>query len=123
MVTRFECETLGRLIVMLVVHARVKRDVRRQGGGLIGSRTLVDWRRRVLLSISLWPSIESVYSMGNVRRHVIAARLPGRLGVRTACGVFCYAGDWRRVMFRAPAESRSPIVPSPTLKGARNAQN
>ena len=123
MVTRFECATLSRLIVMLIVHARVKRDVRRQGGGLIGSRTLVDWRRRVLLSVSLWPSIESVYSMGNVRRHVVAVRLPGRLGIRTTCGVFCYAGDWRRVMFGAPVESQSPIVPSQTWKGERNAQD
>jgi hypothetical protein len=111
-VTRFECGTLTNLMIMLVVHARIKRDVRRHGGGLIAVKALVDWRSRVLLSVSLWPTIESVYSMGDVPRHVVAARLPRRLGVRTNCGVFCYAGDWRRVMFRAPVESRSPFVPS-----------
>ncbi|MEN3609905.1 hypothetical protein AAH979_10180 [Plantactinospora sp. ZYX-F-223] len=110
-VTRFECGSLARLLVLLVLHHRVKRDVARLGEGLIGSRVVVDWRRRVALSVSLWPDIGSVYSMGGVPRHVAAARLPGRLGIRTTCGVFCFAGDWRRVMFHSPVPARSPFEP------------
>jgi hypothetical protein len=96
---------------MLALHTRVKRDVRRQGDGLIGSRVIVDWHRRVMLSVSLWPDIASVYSMGNVPRHVEAARVPGRLGIRTTSGVFCFAGDWRRVMFGSPMPPRTPLAP------------
>jgi len=111
-VTRFECGTLGRLVLLLLVHARVKRDVRRHSSGLVASKVAVDWRGRVLLSISLWLAVESIYSMGGVPRHIEASRLPRRLGVRTTCGVFCFAGDWRRVMFRGSVDSRSPFVPT-----------
>jgi hypothetical protein len=110
-VTRFECRGLPSLLLMLLVHVRVKRDVARRGQGLIGSRVFVDWRHRVMLSVSLWHDIDSVYSMGSVPRHVEAARLPGRLGIRTACGVFCFAGDWRRVMFHSPTPARTPFEP------------
>jgi hypothetical protein len=112
MVTRFECDTIINLVAMLLLHLRVKRHVHRLGDGLIGSRVIVDWRRRVMLSVSLWPNIESVYSMGNVPRHVEAARVPGHLGIRTTCGVFCFAGDWRRVMFGSPVESHTPFAPT-----------
>ncbi len=114
MVTRFECGTFAKVLVMLLLHLRIKRDVGRLGEGLIGSRVVIDWRRRVVLSISLWPDIDSVYSMGNVPRHVRAARVPGKLGIETTCGVFCFAGDWRRVMFQSPVEARSPFGPLST---------
>jgi hypothetical protein len=112
-VTRFECGGLVNLLTLLVLHVRIKRAVRRQTDALIGSRVMVDWRRRVMFSVSMWPDIESVYAMGEVTRHVLAARLPRRLGVRTACGVFCYAGDWRRVMFRGGSTALSPFAPVP----------
>ncbi len=110
-VTRFECPNLVTLLLLLVLHVRIKRDVRRYGRGLIGSRAVVDWRRRTMWSVSLWPDLDSVYSMGSVPRHVIGSRVPRRLGVATSCGVFCFAGDWRRVMFRSPAPPRSPLHP------------
>jgi len=47
---------------------------------------------RTVLSITLWDSIDSVYGMGGVDRHIMAARLPARLGISTRCGVFCYTG-------------------------------
>ena len=37
-VTRFECPNLVTLLLLLVLHVRIKRDVRRYGRGLIGSR-------------------------------------------------------------------------------------
>jgi hypothetical protein len=110
-VTRFECGSLPKLLAMLILHTRVKRAVRRRARGLVGVRTVVDRRRRTMLSITLWEDLDSVYSMGDVPDHVAAVRIPGSLGVATACGVFCFAGDWRRVMFQSPSVSRSPLHP------------
>jgi len=112
-VTRFECGRLVNLLTLLILHVRIKRAVRHHMPALIGSRVVVDWRRKVMFSVSMWPDIDSVYAMGMVSRHVVAARLPHRMGVRTSCGVFCYAGDWRRVMFRSDSEGRSPFAPDP----------
>jgi len=112
-VTRFECGRLVNLLTLLILHVRIKRAVRHHTPALIGSRVVVDWRRKVMFSVSMWPDIDSVYAMGMVSRHVVAARLPHRMGVRTSCGVFCYAGDWRRVMFRSDSEGRSPFAPDP----------
>ncbi|MES9542602.1 hypothetical protein [Actinomadura sp. NPDC000600] len=110
-VTRFECGTLPKLLALIVLHVRVKRQVRRHARGLVASRAVVQWRRRTLLSVSLWEDLQSIYSMGNVTAHVGAAGVPHALGVRTAAGVFCFAGDWRRVLFQSPLEPRSPLRP------------
>lgn len=112
MVTRFECRSLARLVLLIALHVRLKHHVRRRARGLIGSKALVDWRRRTLLSISLWEDLDSVYSMGGVPQHVMAARLPHRLNVATTCGVYCFAGDWRQVMFRTPCDAHSPLWPA-----------
>jgi hypothetical protein len=112
-VTRFDCGGLVNLLTLLVLHVRIKRAVRRRAPALIGSRVVVDWRRRVMYSISMWPDLDSVYLMGEVKPHVLAARRPRRMGVRTTCGVFCYAGDWRRVMFRGGSQEPSPFAPMP----------
>jgi hypothetical protein len=112
-VTRFECATLRGLLTVRLLHLRLRRDVRRNAPGFVGVKTLIDWPSRTLLSISLWKDLDSVYEMGMVPRHVSAVRLPGRLGARTTCGVFCFVGDWRRVMFASSVQSRSPLYPLP----------
>ena len=108
-ITRFECPSRLAMLAIRMLHPRVKRDVRRQARGYLGIRLLCDWRRRTLLSITLWQDLDSVYSMGEVPRHVRAARVPRKLGVRTSCGVFCFAGDWTRVMFGSQVPARSPL--------------
>jgi hypothetical protein len=110
-VTRFECGSMSRLVAIRLLHARLKRHVRRGATGFIAVRTVTDWRRRTMLSISLWESLDSIYSMGEVRRHVAASRVPGRLGVATTCGIYYLVGDWRRVMFGGAADTRSPLYP------------
>jgi len=110
-VTRFECQSRLQLVYMVLLHVRMKREVRRHARGLVASRALIDWQRRTLISISLWEDLDSVYSMGNVQAHIAASRVPRRMGIRTACGVFCFAGDWRRVMFRTENVARSPLRP------------
>jgi hypothetical protein len=107
--TRFECPNLLALVRLRLLHGRVGRDVRRHAAGFLGVRVVVDWPTRVMWSISLWEDLDSVYSMGDVPRHIVAARAPGRLGVRTTSGVFCFAGDWRHVMFRSPMPGVSPL--------------
>jgi hypothetical protein len=110
-VTRFECPTVLALLAIRIRHGRLKRDVRRQAAGFIAVRTVVDWRQRTMLSISLWQNLDSIYGMGNVPRHVAAARLPAQLGVATTCGIYYLVGDWRRVMFRSDVVARSPLFP------------
>jgi UTP--glucose-1-phosphate uridylyltransferase len=39
------------------------------------------------------------------------ARIAGTLAEATACGIFCFVGDWRHVMFRDPAVASSPLYP------------
>jgi hypothetical protein len=111
-VTRFACPSLLVVLHLLGLHVLLARKVRQQAPAVIAVRAHVDWRRRQLLSISLWRSIDDIYTMGNVSAHVQAARLPGRLGVQTSCGVFTYVGDWQRVMFGAvDSKKSSPLSP------------
>ncbi|MET7467695.1 hypothetical protein [Micromonospora sp. NPDC005211] len=98
-ITRFHCGDLVRVLVVLLLHLRVKRDVRRHAEGFLGIRLLVRWRERTVWSISLWRDLDSVYSMGGVSRHVAASRVPAKLGVTTSCDIFCHVGEWTRVMF------------------------
>lgn len=109
MITRFECPSLRAMVIIVFVHGRIKRQVSRLAEGYLGAAMLRDWRTRTVLSVSLWSDLDSVYSMGNVPRHVSGSRLPARLGVRTRAGVFSYAGDWRQVMFGAGEAKPSPL--------------
>jgi hypothetical protein len=97
------------MVVIALEHRRIKRQVTRLADGYLGAAMLRNWRTRTVLSVSLWRDLDSVYSMGNVPRHINGARLPARLGVRTRAGVFCYAGDWRQVMFGADQAKPSPL--------------
>jgi hypothetical protein len=110
-VTRFACPSIWAVLVVRLLHVRVKRAVRRHASGFLGIRLLIDWPRRTVLSVSLWQDLASVYTMGEVGRHVEATRLPAVLGVTTTCGVFCYVGDWKRVMFGADRVDPSPLQP------------
>ncbi|WP_238005282.1 hypothetical protein KZZ52_17230 [Dactylosporangium sp. AC04546] len=110
-ITRFECPNLAVLAYLLVLHVRIKRAVHRHAPALIAARVVVQWRRRTMLSISLWPDLDSIFAMGSVRRHVIGSRVPGRLGVRTSSGIFTFTGDWRRVMFGSPSAPHDPLQP------------
>jgi hypothetical protein len=109
-VTRFECPTRATVIVLRCLHSYVKREVLRKASGCLGITTLTDWRSRTMYSISMWRNIEDIYRMGEVHRHVLAARVPGQLGVHTEAGIFTYVGDWRRVLFNSSYAGSSPIT-------------
>lgn len=109
-VTRFDCPSLAVLLVLRCVHIRVKREVRRKIPGFTGVTTSVHWRARTMYSISMWRDLDEIYGMGEVTRHIQAARLPVKLGAETSAGVFTYVGDWRRVLFRTKQAGPSPIT-------------
>src|SRR5277367_4766366 len=73
-ITRFECESVLGLLRLLLLHKRIKGDVRRQASGFICVRTHISWRSHTMLSISVWKDLESIYSMGQVARHIQAAK-------------------------------------------------
>jgi hypothetical protein len=110
-VTRFECATWRSLTTVLLLHLRVKPKVKRFAHGFLGSSVFVDWQGKVVLSVSMWASAKDIYSMGNVPHHILATRVPGRIGVMTTSGVYSYTGDWRRVLFRSWSENQSPLRP------------
>lgn len=101
-VTRFDCRTIRNVLRVLALHRRVKPEVRRKADGYLGGKTVVVWRRRSVLSISLWRDLPSMYQMGRVDRHILAARVPAQLHVTTSCGVYAYSGEWKHLMFRTP---------------------
>lgn len=128
-ITRFECQNLYALMLIRALHRPVKKDVRRHAQGYLGGTTLIHWRQRTLLSFSMWDGMESIYGMGQVTGHVLAARVPHRLGAVTSCGIYTYRGDWRNVMFATPTPAaQEPIhtirsnhqsSPPPSANGPR----
>lgn len=108
-ITRFECPSLYALLLVLALHRRVKREVRRVAGGYLGGTTVVLWSARTVLSISLWDRLDSIYAMGEVQHHILASRVPARLGASTSCGIYTYRGDWRQVMFGTPTVKPEPL--------------
>lgn len=101
-VTRFDCRTIPNVFRILALHYRVKPEVRRKVDGYLGGKAIVAWRRRTVLSISMWRDLPSIYQMGKVDRHILAARVPTRRGVTTSCGVYTYSGEWKHLMFNTP---------------------
>ncbi|HEX6700021.1 MAG TPA: hypothetical protein VF101_04755 [Gaiellaceae bacterium] len=111
-VTRFDGVTVLTLPLFVLIHRLVARDVRRvaREDGFIGVRFFRDRRARVVWSVSLWTHLDAVRAMGRVNRHVMAARLPGRLGWTTRSGVFRFGGDWRAVLFDSKLHTRNPLT-------------
>lgn len=122
-ITRFECSTWRSLFTVLLLHLRVKPQVKKGAHGFLGSTVLVDWHSKVALSISLWRSAEDIYSMGEVSHHILATRVPGRIGVMTTSGVYSYVGDWRRVLFRSWLENQTPLQPIRASKRGVNPES
>jgi len=110
-ITRFECHGLARVLLVLAMHVRIKKEVRRVAKDFLGGTTVVLWRERVVLSITLWRRLDGVYDMGGSNRHIVASRRPAKLGISTACGIYTYAGDWRHLMFGTAAKADEPLRP------------
>jgi hypothetical protein len=97
-------------VILHGLHRLVKREALRKIPECLGVTILTDWRSRTMYSISLWRDMKDIYKMGEVQKHILAARVPGRLGVHTESGVFTYVGDWRRVLFSSKYSGSSPIT-------------
>lgn len=108
-ITRFKCRSRRQMLVIVRLHRRLKKKVSAASDGFIGVRLYPQWNERVLLSVSLWRDLTSLYDMGSVPEHVAATRIPGRLGINTSCGVFEYSGDWRVILFGEGWSTTSPL--------------
>jgi hypothetical protein len=117
-VTRFECPSIPSMLAVRLLHSRLRLDVRREATGFLGVKMLLDWRHRTVVSISLWQNIESVYTIGNVGRHVFAVRAARRLRARTSCELYCSVGECKRVMFPHPIGTGPP--PQSAEAGSRH---
>lgn len=107
-VTVFACRTRRDVLLLWWLHYRLKPAVQARARGFLGVRLYVDWRRRVVRSVSLWTDPAYLYDLGEVREHVGATRIPRRRGITTSCGVYTYRGDWRTVMFGVEQEAERP---------------
>lgn len=107
-VTMFACRTRRDILLLWWLHYRLKPAVRAHAPGLLGVRLFIDWRHRIVRSVSLWTDPARLYDMGEVRGHVAATRIPRRRGIATSCGVYTYQGDWRTVMFGLESTAAEP---------------
>ncbi|MFJ6854158.1 hypothetical protein ACIQM3_27180 [Streptomyces sp. NPDC091271] len=128
--TRFECRSALNMAVVLFLHARIKREVRRIAPEFVGAAPVVLWRHRTILSVTLWRTLESMYAMGEAQSHILAARVPHKLGIRTTSGLFPYGGDWKNLLFEATVTDVDPLheraddpetdSPTPARKGQKS---
>jgi hypothetical protein len=109
-VTRFDCDTLPRLVYLRLVHLVLSRRIRRAlGETLLFVSTFTELRTRRVTSVTAFARLEDLYRMGTVGDHIKGAKLVARKRFRTSAGLFPYAGDWRHVMFDSAAHSPSPL--------------
>ncbi|MEU8264994.1 hypothetical protein AB0C02_30825 [Micromonospora sp. NPDC048999] len=114
-VTTFACRTLVNVLLVCWLHWRLKAGVRTNAPEYLGVRLYIDWRRRVIRSVSLWTSLTGLYDMGKVQGHIRAARWAGNRGIATCGGVYRYGGDWRNLLFGKGYTSPPPLTTVPEI--------
>jgi hypothetical protein len=116
-VTLFACRKRRDILLIWWLHHRIKPAVQARTRGFLGVRLYIDWRRRIVRSVSLWTDVAYLYDMGEVREHVAVARIPRQLSIRTTCGIYTYEGEWSELMFGLePNQKPNPLAdtnPSP----------
>lgn len=123
-VTLFRCRTLRQLLGVRRRFAGMAGVVKAKAPALLSSVVSVDYRRRLVMNVSVWPDVESMRQMGDVPEHVLAARYVGRRpDIATASGVFAHAGDWRELLWGVPrpdhgrpSSPTEPDRPSPAIQ-------
>lgn len=108
-VTAFHCRTRLDVLTIWWMHHRLKSAVFAASPDFLGVRLHINWRQRLVRSVSLWAKGTGLYDMGKVDLHIAATRWPGRRGIATSCGVYTYGGDWRGVMFGDGYASAPPL--------------
>lgn len=111
-VTAFYCHSRLDVLIIWFMHHRLKRAISAASPDFLGVQLYIDWRQRLVRSVSLWAKGTGLYDMGKVQQHVAATRLPGQRGITTSCGVYTYGGDWRHVMFGDGYASAPPLQKS-----------
>jgi hypothetical protein len=105
-VTLFACRTRRDIALIWWLHRRIKPAVRAHAHGFVDVRLFIDWRHRLVRSVSLWTDPAHLYEMGRVSDHVGAARIPARRGIRTSCAIYTCEGECMEVMFGSPAQAK-----------------
>lgn len=117
-VTRFSCHTKRKVLLLWWLHWRIRPSVKARVRGFVGIRLYVDWRKRIVHSVSLWDDLAYLYDMGKVPEHIAVARIPRKFGIQTTCGIYAYEGDCAAAMFGLePLSKPTPLgepVPSPS---------
>ncbi|HEY8472611.1 MAG TPA: hypothetical protein VIL37_08240 [Natronosporangium sp.] len=109
-ITMFNCRTRRNVLLVWWLHYRIKPAIQRVKG-FLDVRLFIDWRRRIVRSVSLWTDPAALYDLGEVGPHVAATRLPSRFGIETSCGFYQYEGDCGAVMFGVrPNRKPNPIT-------------
>jgi hypothetical protein len=98
-ITRFDCRTAVNFAVVVLLHLRIGRAVRRDTTGLLGYRLFLNWRTKTVHNVSLWDRFEHIYTMGQASRHPQATHVVTKLNIQTHCGIYRFEGDWRPLMF------------------------
>ena len=110
-VTRFSCRTRWDILLLWLLHKRIRPAVRARVRGLLGIRLYIDWRQRTVHSVSLWTDPAHLYDMGKVPEHIAVARIPRRHGIQTTCGIYTYEGECAAVMFGVdPNRKPAPLT-------------
>jgi hypothetical protein len=110
-VTLFVCRTRRDIALIWWLHKRIKPAVRAHASGFLDVRLIIDWRRRLVRSVSLWTDPAHLYGMGKVSEHVAASRIPAVRGIETSCAIYTYEGQCMPLMFGAtPGEKPSPLA-------------
>ena len=115
-VTLFACRTLRDVLLIWWLHYRLKPAVRARARGFLGVRLYIDWRQRLVRSVTLWSSPAHIYAIGEVRDHAAATRIPRRRHIRTACAVYTYEGECMAAMFGGRPRQGPNTLPNPLLE-------
>lgn len=98
--TTFRCRNLLSFFTFMLLHWRLKRDVRTQAEGFLGVTLYSDRSRRLHRSISLWRDPSCVMSMGSVKRHIFAVHQANQWIDESSCVIYSNPEDWRKLLER-----------------------
>ena len=115
-VTLFACRTRWDMLLIWWLHFRLKPAIRARAPGFLGVRLYLDWRQRLVRSVTLWSSPARVYGIGEVREHAAATRIPRRRRIRTACAIYTSEGECLAAMFGGKPRQGPDTLPNPLME-------
>lgn|SRR5690606_8771049 len=115
-ITLFACRTRRDVLLLWWLHFRLKPVIQARTRGLLGVRLYIDWRQRLVRTVTLWSNPAYVYDMGEVREHVAATRIPRGRAIRTTCAIYTYEGECMAAMFGGEPRRGPGTLPHPLME-------